>query len=215
VTDPVSVKDPDRELVRRFRAGEASAFVELMRRHERRVYNLAYRMLGGRDEALDATQETFLSCYRNLGRFRGDSTFSTWLHRVAVNACYDILRRRPPTSSLDSEFTEPPSSPDHADRAAASADVQRALMAVPPEFRTVLIMFEIQDLPIEEIAATLQVPPGTVKSRLHRGRISLGRALRGARPAGEAFSEPSPVGGPDEGRGEPAAPAGPSKTTNP
>ena len=128
----------------------------------------------------------------------------------AVPGRLELLDVAPP-----SEFTEPPSSPDHADRAAASADVQRALMAVLPEFRAVLIMFEIQDLPIEEIAATLQIPPGTVKSRLHRGRISLGRALGGAQPAGEAFSEPAAVGGPDEGRGEPTAPAGPSKTSNP
>jgi RNA polymerase sigma-70 factor, ECF subfamily len=170
----------DRELIERFRAGRRDAFTELMSRNERRIYNLAYRMLGGPEDARDATQEAFLSCYRNLAGFRGDAEFSTWLHRIAVNACYDLLRRRRQTLSLDEEPAEGIAAvPDHADRAVATADVQRALMSVRPEFRAVLVMHELQDLPLEEIAATLEVPVGTVKSRLHRGRAALGRALAG------------------------------------
>jgi RNA polymerase sigma factor (sigma-70 family) len=95
MTDPHDAPtDIDRALVRRFQAGDRRAFVELMERHERRVYNLAYRMLGRAEDARDATQDAFLSCYRNLERFRGDSAFGTWLYRIAANACYDALRKR-------------------------------------------------------------------------------------------------------------------------
>jgi RNA polymerase sigma-70 factor (ECF subfamily) len=167
----------DAELVRRFQSGEEDAFVTLMARHERRVYNLAYRMMGDPEEARDATQDAFLACFRRLSTFRGESAFTTWLHRVAVNACYDALRRRRDTTSLEDRPVEPAPIPDHADRAVAALDVQRALLTVPPDFRVVLVMHEIQDMPLEEIGAVLGIPVGTVKSRLHRGRVALGRAL--------------------------------------
>jgi RNA polymerase sigma-70 factor, ECF subfamily len=166
----------DDELVRRFQQGQEQAFVELMRRHERRVYNLAYRMLGHPEEARDATQETFLSCFRHLRRFRGDAAFTTWLHRIAVNVCYDGLRKRTATAT-PTDVREPIPAPDHADAAAASVDVQQALLAVPPEFRAVLIMHEVQDLAVADIAHATDIPVGTVKSRLHRGRVALARAL--------------------------------------
>jgi RNA polymerase sigma-70 factor (ECF subfamily) len=168
---------PDLELVRRFNDGDQDAFTALMGRHERRVFNLAYRMLGRREEALEATQEAFLSCFRHLRRFRGDSAFSTWLHRIAVNACYDMLRRQSPVSTLDPELVPPPPAPDHSDAVAAATDVQRALLEVPQEFRAVLILHDVQDLQLQDIAEALGVPVGTVKSRLHRGRVALGRAL--------------------------------------
>jgi RNA polymerase sigma-70 factor (ECF subfamily) len=167
--------DPD--LVRRFQQGQEEAFVQLMRRHERRVYNLAYRMLGDAEEARDAAQETFLSCFRNLGKFRGDAAFSTWLHRIAANVCFDALRKRSKGPVEAIRFHEPVAAPDHGDQTATSIDVQRALLSVSPEFRAVLILHEIQDVPVEEIAAALELPVGTVKSRLHRGRVTLGRAL--------------------------------------
>jgi RNA polymerase sigma-70 factor (ECF subfamily) len=167
----------DPELVRRFREGDQQAFAELLRRHERSVYNLAYRMIGRVEDARDATQDSFLSCYRHLGSFRGEAAFSTWLHRIAINACYDLLRRRKPVTSLEDELIEPAPAEDHAEAVAIGADVQRALLAVPEEFRAVLVMHEVQDLPVEEIAEALQIPVGTVKSRLHRGRAALGRAL--------------------------------------
>ena len=149
-----------------------------MRRHERRVYNLAYRMLGESNDARDATQETFLSCFRNLKRFRGDAAFSTWLHRIALNVCYDSLRRRRPTATEDVKEAQDADAPDHADQTAASVDVQRALLTVPAEFRAVLILHEIQDLPVDHIAQAMELPVGTVKSRLHRGRVALARALK-------------------------------------
>jgi RNA polymerase sigma-70 factor (ECF subfamily) len=193
---PDSPDPPDLELVRRFKEGDQDAFTALMGRHERRVFNLAYRMLGRREEALEATQEAFLSCFRHLGRFRGDSAFSTWLHRIAVNACYDMLRRQAPLSTLDPELVPPPPHPDHSDAVAAATDVQRALLEVPEEFRAVLILHDVQDLQLQDIAEALGIPVGTVKSRLHRGRVALGRALgvvpREPGAAGTASKPPSP-----------------------
>lgn len=191
------VEPGDAELVRRFQDGADDAFMALMTRHERRVYNLAYRMLGNPDDARDATQDAFLSCFRHLSTFRGDAAFATWLHRIAVNACYDSLRRRKATISLDDHPLEPPSVADHADQTATAIDVQRALLDVPPDFRAVLVMHEIQDLPVEEIAAALEVPVGTVKSRLHRGRVALGRALAERSPR-EPQAAPGPSKPPTE-----------------
>lgn len=172
----------DSELIHRFQEGNDQAFGTLMARHERRVYNLAYRMLGNPEDAGDATQDAFLSCFRHLSAFRGDSAFSTWLHRIAVNACYDALRRRRDTTSLDDRPVEPGSFPDHADQTGTAIDIQRALSSVPPDFRVVVVMHEIQDMPLEDIASILAVPVGTVKSRLHRGRVALGRALSARAP---------------------------------
>jgi RNA polymerase sigma-70 factor (ECF subfamily) len=211
---PVSPVDIDRALVRRFQAGDRHAFVDLMERHERRIYNLAYRMLGRPEDARDATQDAFLSCYRNLEGFRGDSAFGTWLHRIAANACYDVLRKRPLALSMDALSGEPPS-PDHAERASAAADVHRALQAVPPEFRSVLVMFELQDMPIDEIASALDIPAGTVKSRLHRGRAALGRALSGdplPKTPKEGTEAPGPSG---PARGEPRPAPAPSNRRDP
>ena len=184
MTEPTPLEPTDPVLVRRFQQGQEQAFAVLMERHERRVYNLAYRMLGSPEDARDATQDAFLSCFRHLAKFRGDSSFSTWLHRIALNACYDALRRRRDTTSLEGRSVDPTPVPDHADRAAAATDVQRALLGVPPDFRAVLVMHELQDLPLEDIAATLGLPVGTVKSRLHRGRVALGRILSGGRADG-------------------------------
>jgi RNA polymerase sigma-70 factor, ECF subfamily len=187
----------DSELVRGFQGGDDQAFGTLMARHERRVYNLAYRMLGNSEDARDATQDAFLSCFRNLSRFRGESAFATWLHRIAVNACYDSLRRRRDITSLDDRPVEPAPFPDHADQTTSAIDIQRALSSIPPDFRVVVVMHEVQDMPLEDIASILDVPVGTVKSRLHRGRVALGRVLSARAP------------------GEPNAVQAPSKPPNP
>jgi RNA polymerase sigma-70 factor (ECF subfamily) len=197
---------PDGELVRQFQGGDESAFVTLMQRHERRIYNLAYRMVGRVEDARDATQDAFVSAYRHLGAFRGDAAFGTWLHRIAVNACYDLLRKRPAmTVPFEEQIGDRPSGVDPAERATASADVQRALLSIPQEFRAVLILHEVQDLPVEEIAEALGIPSGTVKSRLHRGRVALGKALAGddlgggEMVAGSSSQEPSPASAPSKG----------------
>jgi RNA polymerase sigma-70 factor (ECF subfamily) len=202
----------DEELVRRYLAGDKGSFGELVRRHERKVYNLAYRMLGREEEARDATQDAFLSAMRKLAGFRGDAAFSTWLHRVTVNACYDILRKRKHEPLLERQMGEEedardhrlgrpePSVGDHAEASITAIDVRRALMLVPEDFRVVLVLHDAQDLGYDEVAEILGVPVGTVKSRLHRGRIALARALGAGPSAGprepEEAERPSETGQP-------------------
>ena len=154
----------DEELVRRYLAGDKGSFGELVRRHERKVYNLAYRMLGREEEARDATQDAFLSAMRKLSGFRGDAAFSTWLHRVTVNACYDILRKRKHEPLLERQVGEEeddrdhrlgrpePSVGDHSEAAMPRCDVRRALMLVPEDFRVVLVLHDAQDLGYDEVA---------------------------------------------------------------
>jgi RNA polymerase sigma-70 factor (ECF subfamily) len=175
---PPAGEPTDPELIRRFGDGDTEAFRTLIGRYERTMYNLAYRMLGNAEDARDATQDAFLSCYRHLDSFRGEAAFSTWLHRIAVNACFDALRRRTPVTSLeDRPGGEPGAYADHSEETAEAIDVQHALMAVPPEFRAVLVLHELQDLPVDSVAELLGLPVGTVKSRLHRGRVALARIL--------------------------------------
>lgn len=176
--------ETDEELVRRFREGSARAFEILVERHSRRVYNLCLRILGDPDEAADASQDAFLAAIRKVHTFRGEAAFTTWLHRVTVNACYDSLRRarRRPLLHLVPEGQEDRPEPapiveDPAQRVELSVDVSRALREVPEEFRVALVLADVEDLPYERIAEVLGVPVGTVKSRVFRGRAALGRAL--------------------------------------
>ncbi len=152
-----------------------------MERHERRIYNLCLRMVGDVDDASDATQDAFLTAYRRLSSFRGEAAFTTWLHRVAVNASYDLLRKRgrAPVLSNDRPVEEErvAPAPDHADETTDAIEVQRALLAIPEEFRAPLVLHDAQDVPVQQVADILGVPVGTVKSRLHRGRVALARAL--------------------------------------
>jgi RNA polymerase sigma-70 factor, ECF subfamily len=187
-----SVRDED--LVRRYLAGDAEAFAALVRRHEARIFNVCLRVVGDRDDAADAAQDTFLAALRKLDQFRGDAAFTTWLHRIAINACYDVLRRRrrQPLLRLAVEVgdTDPdvgPPMPDHADEVVGTRDMARALAGVPEEFRVALVLADVEDLAYEEIANILDVPLGTVKSRVHRGRLAL------ARTAEVRSREPDPV----------------------
>jgi RNA polymerase sigma-70 factor, ECF subfamily len=180
----VSEPEADEQLVRRYLAGDADAFATLVHRHQVRVYNLCLRVMGDPDDAADAAQEAFMTAFRKLGQFRGDAAFTTWMHRVTVNACYDLLRkqRRQPLLRLATDEDRPesepgPPIPDHAEEVAGTRDAVAALASVPEEFRIALVLADLQDLPYEQIAKVLDVPIGTVKSRVHRGRIALARAM--------------------------------------
>jgi RNA polymerase sigma-70 factor, ECF subfamily len=199
VTEP----EGDGSLVRRFLDGETSAFGTLVERHQTRVFNVCLRILGNREDAFDAAQETFVAALRKVGQFRGDAAFTTWLHRVAVNVCYDELRkqqRRPmlhvvaPGGSDEPREAGPPSA-DHADEVSGSMDAAAALARVPEEFRVALVLADIQDLPYDQIAQILGVPIGTVKSRVHRGRLALAKAMG---LDGGAAREPGPLPGASE-----------------
>jgi RNA polymerase sigma-70 factor (ECF subfamily) len=184
------VADPsDEELIRRHLAGDRSAFGALVERHQRRVYNLTYRMLGRPEDAADATQDTFVTCMGKLASFRGTSAFTTWLHRVTVNICYDALRKRSREIPIEEREEAEEETGDLAEESAIAVDVQRALLRVPEEFRAVLVLHDVQGVPYQDIAESLGTPLGTVKSRLHRGRVALARALRGEQRRGSETSK--------------------------
>jgi RNA polymerase sigma-70 factor (ECF subfamily) len=177
---------PDGELVRRFLAGDAGAATELITRHERRVYAVCLRVLGNPDDAADAAQDALLAMIRKLDGFRGEAAFTTWLYRVAMNVCYDHLRRakRRPVLRRDDDAPAPePALDDHADAVAGAHDIAAALEQVPEDFRVAIVLADVHDLPYDEIAKVLDLPVGTVKSRVHRGRIALAKALGIAAPS--------------------------------
>ncbi len=170
----------DEELVRRYLTGDAAAFDELMRAHEDRVFAVCLRMLRDREAALDATQETFLSVFRKADRFSGRSAFSTWLYRVAVNTCYDALRRtrrRPTTALPEHNDLHDLASRDELAAAEVRPSIEMALGELPVEFRAAVVLSDLEGLPLQEVGDLLGVPVGTVKSRVFRGRRLLADAL--------------------------------------
>lgn len=183
--------DEERRLVASAQRGDVEEFNALVRLYEGRVYNLCYRMLGDPDSAADATQDAFLSAYRNLRSFRGGS-FRSWMLRIATNTCYDVLRarKRRPAISLDIDTDEnDDSSPlqiadtaesptDFALRRELAAAIQLGLGELPDEQRVILILSDIEGLAYEEIAQITNTNIGTVKSRLSRGRARLRDVLK-------------------------------------
>ena len=169
----------DEQLVERALAGDGDAFGEVVRRWERKIYALAYGITGSVEEARDATQETFIAAYRNLQGFRGEAKVSSWLHRIAVNQCITRQRRarvRAETGIEDEVGAAGEGflaagvrgSPARAAEARERTEaVRRAVAALPPELREVVVMKEFEDLTFQEIADALQIPLSTVKSRLY------------------------------------------------
>jgi len=176
----------DADCVRRIQRGEKDAFEILVRRHEKTIFNLVYRMLGDYDDAAEVSQEAFLSAYRAIGRFRGDANFSTWLYRIALN--HATTRRRSLNSrhhrTTQLEETEllhdgQPGPAESLEKKEMRQRVQLALNQLEPEDATVILLRDMQDIPYDEVARILKVPIGTVKSRLHRARQALKSLLAG------------------------------------
>lgn len=170
----------DAALVERYLAGDHAAFDELMRAHQERVFGVCLRMLRDRDAALDAAQETFITVFRKADRFSGRSAFSTWLYRVAVNTCYDALRRQRRHQAEPLPETNDPAdhqAVDPFDSAELRPDVEAALMAIPEEFRAAVVLSDLEGLSLQMVAEALDVPVGTVKSRVFRGRKLLAERL--------------------------------------
>lgn len=147
------------------------AFRVLLSRHRERVLNLAWQMLGSRDDAEDAAQEAFTLAFRSLNLFRGDSRFGTWVYRIAINVCLGRKRATKSCESLD-DYESDGFASDHdaAKRAEKRIHVARTLDALSPPLRAVLVLREIHELSYEEIARILSVPVGTVRSRLSEAR---------------------------------------------
>lgn len=178
----------DHELVRSFLDGNQTSFAELMRRHEDRIFGLAYRMTGNRPDALDATQEAFVSAFRQADRFRFDAAFSTWLYRIAMNACHDLLRKRNRWGATDEEQEDrrDERSSRFDEELVARLDVGEALAALPDDYREAVVMHDIGGIPYEEIARLTETQIGTVKSRISRGRKRLAELLEQRNPSAES-----------------------------
>lgn len=171
----------DQELLALHVAGDPDAFGELVRRHRDRLWAVALRTLGDREEAADAVQDALVSAYRAAHTFRGESAVTTWLHRITVNACLDRARKAASrrTSPLDDtdrleRLLEPHESAEApAERQELHRQLLAALSTLPAEQRAALVLVDMQGYPVAEAARILDVPTGTVKSRCARGRAKL------------------------------------------
>ena len=172
--------DPDRALVDAAAGGSREAFDELVRRHQGAVITLARVLTAGRGDADDLAQDVFVRAWRSLGSFRGESTFRTWLHRVAINVIRTSQTRQGRLARLfvargrDEGEPDPPSGDEPVDATLARRQViDRALAALPEELRVAVTLRDLQGLDYKEIAAVLDVPIGTVESRIFRARQKL------------------------------------------
>jgi RNA polymerase sigma-70 factor (ECF subfamily) len=180
----------DEELLSRHTTGDPDAFAELVRRHRDRLWSVALKTLGDREEAADALQDALVSAYRAAHTFRGQAAVTTWLHRITVNACLDRVRKaksRPAAPIPEPErleaLLEPHESADaHAERQDLRRELHSALAELPLEQRAALVLVDMQGYPVAEAARILQVPVGTIKSRCARGRTRLLPLLRHLNP---------------------------------
>ena len=179
-------REQEAAIVRKVLGGDANAFETLVLEYEKNVYNIALRMTGNSEDAADMTQEAFIKAYNSLQSFRGDSKFSVWLYRIVSNVCLDFLRskNRRPTVSLSVEdddgedaqldVADESQSPELLlDRKLTRDSVRRGLDSLPPDYRQILLLREIQGLSYDEIAQALSLEVGTVKSRIFRARKRL------------------------------------------
>lgn len=178
----------ERELIARLQKRDEAAFEELIRQYEKKVYTLCFRMCGNSEDAEEAAQDAFLALWRGIDRFRQESSLSTWIYRLATNACIDTLRRRKKQSgsvSLDDEelFVDAvdtsPQPQETVEHRETQKLLQVGLSALPEEYRKVLILREIEGLSYTEIAESASIELGTVKSRISRGRSLLRNFLSG------------------------------------
>jgi RNA polymerase sigma-70 factor, ECF subfamily len=186
VDDASNVRD--KALVERAIAGDLDAFNQLVALYQDYLFALVVRVVNDRDSAADAVQEAFFSCYRNINRFRGDS-FRSWLTRIALNAATDILRyrkRRPadPFPEWEDDGWQPPAGEDasperEAVRRNTAAVLSRALAEITPDQRAAIVLYDVEGFDYQEIADMTHVSLGTVKSRIHRGRLALRDVLGG------------------------------------
>ncbi len=172
----------EKELIARLQARDEAAFEELIRQYEKKVYSLCARMCGNAEDAEEAAQDAFLALWRGIDRFRQESSLSTWIYRLASNACIDLMRRKKKGAgsvSLDDEelfvdAVDPAPQPhEEAERRETQRLLQEGLLSLPAEYRSILLLREIEGLSYSEISAALDLELGTVKSRISRGRTLL------------------------------------------
>jgi RNA polymerase sigma-70 factor (ECF subfamily) len=183
-----TVNPDDHRLIADCLQGRTAAFGELVRRYQDRLYNTVYRLVDNAEDAQDVVQDAFLNAYQSLATFKGDSQFFTWLYRIAVNTAISLKRKQRVTLTIKaSRFGEGGAEPlDHSEisrpeyaleQAEQERWIQEALNRLSPEHRTVLILKDMEGQKYETIAEILQVPIGTIRSRLHRARLELREIL--------------------------------------
>jgi RNA polymerase sigma-70 factor, ECF subfamily len=180
---------PEADAIRLAQQGDAAAFERLYQLHNRRVYSLCLRMVGNTAEAEDLTQEAFLQLFRKVSTFRGESAFSTWLHRLAVNVVLMKLRKKSGTESSLEQITEPDEDSGGPRRDFGAPDLrlsgsidrvnlQRAIDQLPPGYRTVFVLHDVQGYEHNEIAGIMGCSIGNSKSQLHKARMRLRELLQ-------------------------------------
>lgn len=185
----------DRQLIERCRSGDREAFDELVRRYEKQAYNLAYRLSGNYDDASDVVVEAFVRVFQGLHTFRGEANFGTWLHRVVVNTFLDIRKRSKGRQNVSLEEQieldgdtltrqiedTSPGPEELVEQEEREEVLQRAISQLSPERRILIVLYHFENLSYEEIAQMLNLPVGTVKSRLNRARLALREILEPSR----------------------------------
>jgi len=180
----------EHELIKRAGRGDAYAFEQLMAAHESKMYAVALRMCGNREDAQDCLQEAMLRVYRAISGFKGQSSFSTWVYRITMNSCLDELRRRKSRAavSLDSMLESGFAPSDESDtpeesslRSEQKRALEKAIAQLPEDMRAAIVLRDIQGCSYDEIARALDANVGTIKSRISRGREKL-RAVLSEQP---------------------------------
>lgn len=173
----------DDELLERVRNGDTAALEELLRRHHSRIHAVCLRILGHRSDADDAAQNALVSIARNVETFDGRSSFSTWAYRIATNAALDEIRRRrrrprpmPDVDTILEHLDDPRAEHDHEVLENREL-IERALASLPEEYRVAVVLRDVADLDYEQIATILEIPIGTVRSRIARGRAKLANSF--------------------------------------
>ncbi|HXV80804.1 MAG TPA: sigma-70 family RNA polymerase sigma factor [Candidatus Binatia bacterium] len=173
----------DAECVRRVQQGDTDSFELLVHRHQKAIFNLVYRLLGDRDEAAEITQEVFLAAFKSIHQFRGEANFSTWLYRIGLNyastrrkSLNNTHQRHVPLDNMEiaTGTVDPVKDIEHKE---IQQQVQQALNSLDPEDARIILLRDLQDVSYEDVAEMLDIPVGTVKSRLHRARLALKASL--------------------------------------
>lgn len=177
--------------IKQVKKGDQNAFGEIVEIYKNKVYQLCYRMLGNRHEAEDVSQEAFIRAYVNINTFKQDFKFSTWLFRIATNLCIDRIRKKKPDYYLDAElsgtdglnmYSQVAADVELPERELESLElqetIQKEILKLPEKYRSVIVLKYIEELSLNEISEILDLPLGTVKTRIHRGREALRQQLR-------------------------------------
>ncbi len=185
------MSEHERLLIERAQSGDVESFEKLIRTHQTYAYNIAYRMMGNEEDAKDASQEALIKVFKSLKGYNGDSAFTTWLYRIVMNTCKDLLRKRKPNEvSIDRGFDTGEESPgieieDNSsdpvtkyEEKEVRVTIASAIEQLPENFRSVVVLREIQGMSYDEIAEIEDIPVGTVRSRINRGRRILRELLK-------------------------------------